>query len=64
MELKRAFFREIKKGEGIIKQNEFLKNLIIQKTKILSESEFGESILEKRKLIEGLDSTCKEVKIN
>lgn len=61
MELKRAFFKQVVKGDEINKQNSYLKNLINQKIKLLSEFENGMLILEKRKLIESLDSLCKEV---
>jgi len=62
MELKKAFFKQVAKGDEINKQNSFLKNLINEKIKSLSEFENGKLILEKRKLIESLDSLCKEVK--
>jgi len=59
--LKKAFFKQVVKGDEISKHMGFLKNMIIQKIKLLSDSENGQLILEKRKLIESLDSLCKEV---
>lgn len=61
MELKRAFFKQVVKGDELNKQASFFKNLINQKIKMLSEIDNGELMLEKRKLIESLDSLCKEV---
>jgi hypothetical protein len=61
MELKRAFFKQVVKGEELNKQASFFRNLINQKIKMLSEFDNGELMLEKRKLIESLDSLCKEV---
>jgi len=61
MELKRAFFKQVVKGDELNKQVSFFRNLINQKIKMLEEFDNGELILEKRKLIESLDSLCKEV---
>lgn len=61
VELKRAFFKQVVKGDQLNKQGQFLRSLISQKLKMLSEFDNGELMLEKRKLIESLDSLCKEV---
>ena len=61
VELKRAFFKQVVKGDQLNKQAQFLRSLISQKLKMLSEFDNGELMLEKRKLIESLDSLCKEV---
>lgn len=61
MELKRSFFKQVVKGDELNKQAGFLRNVISQKIKVLSEFDNGELMLEKRKLIESLDSLCKEV---
>jgi len=52
---------QVVKGDEINQNMGFLKNMIVQKIKILSSSDNGNLILEKRKLIESLDSLCKEV---
>jgi hypothetical protein len=63
MELKRGFFKEVKNGENILRKIDFLKTFLFDKQISLMETEEGKSILEKRKLIENLDSMFKEVKI-
>lgn len=61
MELKRAFFKENKKSEDIFKQINLMKTFLIDKQISLGESSEGKIILEKRRLIENLDSMFKEV---
>jgi len=61
MELKRAFFKQVVQGDGLKNQADLLKNIIKRKLIILREFDNGDLILEKRKLIESLDSLCKEV---
>jgi len=61
MELKRGFFKEVKKGENISNQIDFIKALLFDKQNSLLETEEGKSILDKRKLIENLDAMFKEV---
>lgn len=61
MELKKGFFKELKKGDDINKKIDFLKSLLIEKIQILSSTENGALILKKRELIESLDYMCKEV---
>lgn len=63
MELKRAFFKQVAKGNELNKQTNFLKNFINQKIKLMLEFDNGDLMLDKRKLIESLDSLCKEVNI-
>lgn len=64
MELKRAFFKEVKKGDEITKQISDAKTAIEEKIRLLSNFEKGNFIIEKIKLIEELDLLCKEVNIN
>jgi hypothetical protein len=61
MELKRAFFKQVVKGDQLNKQAAFFKNLINTKIKTLTELDTGDLMLDKRILIESLDSLCKEV---
>ena len=62
MELKRGFFKEVKKRETSSKNIDFIKALLFDKQNSLSQTEEGKSIFDKRKLIENLDSMFKEVK--
>jgi len=61
MELKRAFFKQVVKGDQLNMQAKFFKNLINSKIKTLTEFNTGDLMLDKRILIESLDSLCKEV---